>query len=236
LPFIGAPSQGNQEAMAAYALAQCKKIAPGENNYGTCLSGLFNNIGRESVAGNFGLSLVTTDPMRLCKIQTDPEAQSRCLGNYKATVISMVNVYDAASAKKNILELYGSGATTTARDAMWTIGYEWARTRLVEGETFTPTIAACAALGTPFTNYCIQGASVGLAKHGILGKQYLLMTDFCKTARIAVTTLVPEDCPSDQAVGYLRGFYSPADFTKTYSVMEQELGAVVAPPAGTYGF
>jgi hypothetical protein len=237
LPFIDPASAGNPERMAVFALQQCKELTSDPSDYGTCLSGLFNIIGRSEVAGQFGLSLDSADPMYLCKIQTDEEARNRCFGNYKATVISMVDVADTTAAQKKIMALYGPDASSSTDDAIWTLGYEWARTKLVMGEPFEPAIDACRALSVPFMRDCIQGISVGLAKHGIPEEQHVLMTAFCKAARTAIPMLVPADCPSLQAVGYIRGFYSPAAFKSAYAYMQKELGGVISldGPAG-YGF
>lgn len=237
LPFIDPASSGNPERMAAFALRECNTLTSDPSDNGACISGLFNIIGRSEVAQQFGLSIDAADPMHLCKVQTDPDARSRCFGNYKATVISMVNVTDTISAEKNIMTLYGESASSSADDAMWTLGYEWARTKLVAGGPFVPAIEACRILSAPFMRDCIQGMSVGLAKHGIPGEQHVLMTAFCKSARAAIPALTAADCPSMQAVGYIRGFYSPDEFRGAYNYMERQLGHVVSlvGPAG-YGF
>ena len=236
LPFVDASSQGDPVRMAAFALHACKELTSDPNDYGTCLSGLFNVIGRTEVARQSGLSVEASDPMRLCKIQIDQEARDRCFGNFKATVISMVDVNDTASAEHSILRLYGEGDSATTNDAIWTIGYEWGRSKLVAGAPFGPAIAACAALSPASMHACFQGISVGLAKHGVPGAQHILMISFCKAARAAIPALIASDCPSVQAVGYIRGFYSPKAFGAAYASMKQELGSVAVPDTTSYGF
>lgn len=232
LPFILEARGNDQAAMAAFALAKCREIAPNADDYGTCVSGLFNNIGRSAIANASGLHIIVSDPMYLCEVQTDPEARSRCFGNYKATVISMVNISDPIEARAGILRLFGNAASSSADDAIWTIGYEWARTRLVADDSVASTIAACASLPVPAMKLCIQGVSVGIAKNGTPGRQYVLLTEFCHAARLYLPSLAIADCPSRQALGYLRGFYSPYAFEVAMRFTRDVLGDTVATPDG----
>jgi len=236
LPFISGAQPGDQAAMAAFAVKKCREMAPNESDYDTCVSGLFNYLGRSSVLGAYGLTLVTNDPMRLCEIQTDPDVRGRCFGNYKATVISMVNVNDPQQARQEILRLYGASASSSADDAIWTIGYEWATAKLVKSEDIESTLAACASLPGPAASQCVQGVSVGIAKNGIPSKQYVLLSEFCRAARAQIPVLAVSDCPSAQAVGYLRGFFDPLTFVQAEAFMHTMLGQIARPPTDTYGY
>lgn len=224
LPFIDPSHTDTQEDMAAFALAQCNALAPNEYDRGTCVSGLFNALGRGGTPEVPTPPHDTNDPMRLCKEQRDAYAKDRCFGNYKAVVISAINLDDIPQAEADIQRLYGAVATSSLAKAFWTIGYERAREKLVSGETFEETVAACSSLDAVWIPYCIQGVSVGLAKHGTPYAQHYMLASFCKKAREMLLGLAPTDCPSPQALGYLQGFYSPQHFASAYDFMKAQLG------------
>lgn len=235
LPFIQKGLWGNSEQLANFGTAQCKALAPNKDDYGTCLSAVFNSIGRAEIAGDFNLKINASDPVGLCNKQSDPELRSRCIGNYKITAVSLVNLEDIASSGAKLQAMLSADATT-AQAAVSSLGYYWSVNHLVAGEPFAPAIQSCAQLPQSLADACIEGLSVGIVKDGEPWQQHQLLTNFCVAARAALPNMDPKHCPALQAVGYIRGFYSPAQFSAACALFKKELGLDCASLPSGYGY
>ncbi len=228
LPFIDKTLWGNTKAMAALALTQCKELAPNESDYGVCVSGLFNALGREEIAKRYKLSINEKDPMVLCKEQTDSQARDHCFGNYKAVAVSLVDLNNFEGAAQKFETLYGANASSSVASAVWTLGYEWAHIHLVQGESSAQAINSCSLLSPAFAVRCIEGVSVGLAKHGVPWRQGDQVLSFCKQALESMSGIATSSCPSAQAIGYIQGMYSPQKFQEFCATLQKELNGICA--------
>lgn len=222
LPFITKPRIGDISEMANFATGTCKNISPNLEDYKTCLSGAFNQLGREQAAGKYNLFVQQSDPLSLCRQQLK-DVQPQCYGNFKWVAVPKVEQGDDISpALKAAVNRSTDDAGATARAIVWTIAYEEGRKSVGENIIDHGIIPSCATLSSPFQADCISGFAVGLAKHGFPWRQHEAVLDFCQIARLSAP-LKDTDCAS-QAINYLRDFYSPEQTKKMCLDLKRKLG------------
>jgi hypothetical protein len=237
LPFIDKALWGDPYAMAKLGVSQCKTLATNTSNYEICLSGVFYNIGRQEVNRNYKLSVNTQDPMKLCKEQRDSATMDRCFGNYKLVAVSLVDKSDIASAVERLYSIYGKEGSSYVQSAVWLFGYEHAAYGLLDKPLDENAISLCMNLSPQQRQWCIDGMSVGLAKNGRPGMQGTQVLSLCARVFKSIPDFPTDYCPSRQAVGYIRGFYAPAQFERFCASMKQRLGfACKEEPVAGYGY
>lgn len=151
------------------------------------------------------------DPLRLCG-ELPEEYKSHCYGNFKW---ALFKPYIETLDSSNFLSFIGEIAKKYGADedymdaAVWSFSYELARKSIKERDR-EEEIASCMSLQAPFTERCIQGFAVGLAKNGYPESQYIAVKQFCREAR-AYGMSSPHACP-EPALRYLKGVYHPQKF------------------------
>src|SRR6185436_14613286 len=172
LPFVDTRIQGDESAMAAFAIAECRKMAINDDDYRTCVSGSFSQLGRAEINGKGGASVRVNDPLWLCNEQSDSFVVSSCMANFKWTLFSLLDETDVKKAAHLFLSTFAS--TSRAQfTTIWTLGYEMGRKSTAHnGRDYDEIIAACEKVPPPHDIDCIQGVSVGLAKHATPGEQH----------------------------------------------------------------
>ncbi len=207
LPFINKSYTGDSLQMAQFATNVCKEISQNENDYSNCLSGSFNQLAREAVTKNYGLSVNESDPLWLCR-ELPKEVQRQCYGNFKWTDVPDVYKKDnLLNAFQYTIKKYGKSSTKTVHAIIWTIGYQKGLESTEGKLAYDDFINSCLILPSLFQTDCVWGFSVGLAKHSFPGRQHEAVIDFCQKVK-SFSELKNIDCAS-QAINYLRGFYSP---------------------------
>lgn len=224
LPFVDESKFGDVREMAEIAIQSCKNISPNRDDLKTCLSGAFNQLGREQIAKNYGLSVYKPDPLWLCREQPE-EITPYCYGNFKWADAPKVDLEtDLSSALEMTLEKYAKDTPATASSIVWRITFEEGKKSVSGNEGYSDIINSCQILPVSFQGDCLQGFAVGLAKHSFPGKQHEAVLNFCEKVRIN-KILKYVDC-APKAINYLREFYAPEQFRDTCSLFKRKLGVV----------
>ena len=221
LPFVDKSIWGDARKMAKLAVDTCKSISPNESDYKNCLSGTFNMLGREQVKKNYGISVNESDPMWLCREQSE-EIRPYCWGNFKwVDTPEIKEDKNVSAAMLETIKKYENDERVGA-SIIWTIGYEEGRKSVGENNSYDGIIRLCSNLPISFQAPCISGFSVGLAKHSFPNRQHEAVLNFCQQVR-DFEFLKNINCAS-QAIEYLKGFYSPSQFKKMCTLLKIKLG------------
>lgn len=223
LPFMRQADLGDIRKMASFAIDTCKNITPDKDEHTACLAGSFNQLGRNEAVSKTYLAAKRPDPLWLCREQAEWEASMQCYGNFKWVVVNALPAGDFKSMFQAFARSYPEAPDISAIPVAWTLAYEEARKDVGKKNLPALAVEACASLPSRFRADCVSGWSVGIAKHGTPGKQHLALISFCKE----VTQSIHEgECPSRQAIEYLRGFYAENQFKEACSALRKELGAI----------
>ncbi len=235
LPFVDDTLPLDARRMADRAGTVCKSIAPDRESYQNCLSGSFNQLGRNTASGKEGLS-AGIDPLAFCDKES-PYIKGLCMANYKwAAVPPLSSGESLVEAFKKTASIYGATSTETMQielqKIVWTWGYELAQSRTAEAHPQMREARECAQLPASLVNFCVWGIAVGIAKSGTPHLQDREVIAFCSAAHALVPSLGTQDCPPQQAVAYLKGFFAPADFKKICSRFMYLFGSSCDIPLG----
>ena len=221
LPYLRPADQGDVRKMASFAVGTCKQAAPVGEEYVSCLSGSFNQLGRSKSIAEQYLAIKSADPLWLCGEQTDRQAAIQCYGNFKWVVVNALTLGDFKTMLQHFTSTYPAAHEASIRSVIWTLAYEEARKNVSKESLSAEAAEDCTSLPLSSQNDCISGFSVGIAKHGTPNTQHLALISFCKVMAQGMHEVA---CPSQQAIEYLRGFYTPAHFQEACKLMKSELG------------
>lgn len=170
-------STGNFDSLnesVQLALGLCEKASTGTQERYRCSSGVFNALANFYVAGEYGLSVKTTDPLALCARQPDVYKEP-CYGNMNAVVI-WEGKNDLAQSLPYLLRIPDVDQRSMAVQyltGLFAIQYVGTTT------PFAPIIAQCRADAGSYALPCLQGFAHGLLEHGTPGAQYVRAIQFC---------------------------------------------------------
>ena len=189
---------GDDIAMSEPALELCRDVATNDIELSRCATGVFNGIAIFYSTGEYELTMSKTDPLLLCKRQTDPIFEDACYlsmnialmqltqGDFLRAARYIEEIRDPVMADHAILNLaimLGSGDSLTTEDVVETC-------RQVKTELQTP---------------CIQGFAFSFLEHGEPGREYVEALAVCEDG--ALSESEREGCFS-YLFGYLAQWYS----------------------------
>jgi hypothetical protein len=207
LPFVSGNPNPDPLQMSRFAVDNCKKIASIQKDYQFCLSGSFNRLGKAEIEGLDGLEVNKIDPLSICK-EFEEEVSIHCYRNFEYTGLSLINKDDIERSFAQLAELYKDKQGRGISSSVFNLGYDLARRAQASNSDFLKEAEACSKIPQPYDLDCVNGVSVGIAKNGEPGKQYVDLINFCKKARSVIKDLKPEDCPSGYSLQYITGIYS----------------------------
>ncbi len=220
LPFISGTDDIRK--MASFMAETCGRIAREGLEHRECLSGGFNQLGRDRDVARKYLAVPRADPLSLCAEQADPRAVPVCYGNFKWVALDLASESGFEDRWRSFLKSYPGAPDATQRSIIWTLGYDAARKDLASASE--NALRDCALVPDRFKTECASGYSVGIVKHGTPGVQHAALIDFCK-AIVAAGAVKEGVCPSAQTIEYLRGFYPPEHFREACRAFRAELGS-----------
>lgn len=223
LPFISGGKGDDPLQMANFAVGICKKISLKKRDYQYCLSGSFNRLGMAEIKKAGGLSVNNEEPLSLCE-EFEDEVKVFCYRNFEYTGLSLVDKTDIEVAFKQILDLYKNKSESGISSSVFNLGYDMARKAIAEKSDFSKEAISCSKLPFPYSNDCVDGVSVGIAKNGEPNRQYESIIVFCRNALKKMNVLTAEDCPSFYSRQYLMGIYNSSTAKTACVEFEKNLG------------
>lgn len=208
LPFIREDLKDDPEKMAAFAVAECERLAPLGTVRDACFSGAYSLMGTAMRDGTLPQS--ASDPMALCRVAPEAAA-SQCVGNLKRSIFSGVSGVEKLTPTMRHLSVEYPTLTNADREsAAFTVGYDDMHAATPNPD-FDDLVQNCIDPSHVMQDQCILGLSVGLAKNGIPAEQDAQIQLLCD-AVVSVTGTSSPMCPGEGALVYLKGFFTPAKF------------------------
>ena len=207
---------GDAPAIAESGISLCKDSSVDERAYLLCISGVFNALGFDMVYGRNGLSVDPDDPLFACRQFADAE-RTRCEGNMKWAAIAVIS--DEKGIPPSVEDGYAAAKNRYAEDLVLqlvrTLAYDSARA----GTPAKEMLDVCAALPPAAQGSCATGSALGLAKHGIPGREHASVVGFCRESAELLGVSIRE-CLRDP-IAYLQGALHPLVMNRICTALDR---------------
>ena len=197
----------NEREIVNSALKRCKVLAETEAERDICVSGLFNRFSDANWRSKRGLAVKKEDPLWICREQ-EKHHQPHCYGNMHRLLLDLVEKKSDLSAVAALAKKIYGGSDPATSSVIQFFSHSRAITNLTQTD-HSGHVRLCRTLAKNLWLPCLQGYSVGLAKNGKPGEQYVAMLRFCLQP-----TLSKEEQTGclQVALPYLRGLYPQEKF------------------------
>ncbi len=202
------------EAVAT-AVKTCEAASGGEQERYRCVSGVYNAIANFYIAGEYNLSITTSDPLQVCAHQPEVYKEA-CYGNMNS-IGMWKEKNDAAKALAYMLTI--PDVAYRAMAVQYTAGLA-AVPYVGTDKSVEPILSACRAISAQYRLDCVRGFVHGLEEHGQPGAQHVQALAFCGNA--ALRTDERETC-YHYVLSTLPGWYSQQESVEICEAIAPEL-------------
>lgn len=168
---------GNERAIAAPAVALCKKVAVEKEQLLRCATGVFDSISIAYYNKQNGLVMKKDDPLWLCREQEEGVAKDACYRDMMPAIL-WLGEYDLVKSAPYVVRFVENDYKDVA---MQTLASDSMRYMMDRGESgFKAYLLLCRGLGQGLHIPCVRGLAGGIMEFGIPDKAHVLGLAICR--------------------------------------------------------